>query len=69
MLIKLYTMDDCIYCTMLKARLNHEKVQYEEIKDAAVIAEKGFATLPQLEIYGDVFDFNQAISFLNRGLA
>ena len=60
-------MDDCIYCTMLKARLNHEKIQYEEIKNDAVIAEKGFPTVPQLEIHDKVFDFNQAIAFLNGG--
>ena len=66
---KLYTMDDCIYCTMLKTRLNHEKIQYEEIKDSAVITEKGFLTVPQLEINENIFDFNQAIAFLNRGLA
>ena len=63
--MKLYTMDDCIYCSMLKARLAHEKIEYEEIKDADVIAEKGFATVPQLEVGWQTLDFNQSIAWLN----
>ena len=63
--MKLYTMDDCVYCTMLKARLAHEKIKYEEIKDVAVIEEKGFATVPQLEVESQTLDFNQSIAWLN----
>ena len=63
--MKLYTMDDCVYCTMLKLRLSCEGIQYEEIKDESVIAEKSFATVPQLEVDGQTLDFNQSIAWLN----
>lgn len=62
----LYTMDDCSYCTMLKLRLSCEGIQYEEIKDESVIAEKGFATVPQLEVGEQTLDFNKAIAWLNE---
>lgn len=62
----IYTTDNCIYCTMLKQRLDHQKIAYEEITDGDIINEKGFATVPQLDTGGDILDFDKAISYLNR---
>lgn len=64
----LYTMDDCIYCTMLKSRLKFEKIDYVEVDDEAVIHKMGFETVPQLEVNGNIMDFRGAIAWLNQGL-
>lgn len=63
---KLYTMDDCAYCSMLKARLKFEGVQYEEINDKNIIHELSFDTVPQLEVNGNTMDFYKSISWLNQ---
>jgi glutaredoxin len=59
-------MDDCVYCSVLKQRLQHDGVRYEEVKDQNIIKEKGFATLPRLEVGGEILDFNTAIAWLNE---
>lgn len=61
----LYTMDNCVYCDMLKLRLQHEQLSYQEIKDQSEIESRGFETVPQLQVSGQTMDFNQAIAWLN----
>jgi len=63
----LYSMDDCVYCAMLKARLAHEGIKYDEITDPTIISGKGFATVPQLDNGLQILDFNHAIAWLNGG--
>lgn len=65
-MMKLYSMDDCPWCVILKKRLDFAKIPYEEIKDEAIIAEKGFATVPQLELpTGEILDYQGAITWVN----
>ena len=63
----LYTMDNCPWCEILKKRLTHANIDYVENKDAQVIREKGFKTVPRLEFpNGKLMDFEQAISWVNE---
>lgn len=64
--MKLYTMDNCIYCKALKVRLAHEKIDYEEVKDDEVISSLGFETVPQMDIGDRILDFNASIAWLNE---
>lgn len=62
----LYSMDGCPWCEVLKMRLNHSKIEYEEIKDEATILEKGFPTVPRLQVDNNTtLDFEQAIRWVN----
>lgn len=61
----LYTGEDCVYCTMLKLRLAHEKIGYTEVTDAGLIRELGFETVPRLQISGRTMDFDQSVAWLN----
>ena len=66
-MMKLYSMDDCPWCVLLKKRLDYADVKYEEVKDSAIIEAKGFKTVPQLEITtGNILDFNKAIIWINE---
>lgn len=63
----LYSMDDCPWCTLLKKRLDFAKIEYTEVKNEAIILEKGFLTVPQLELpTGEIFDFQAAITWVNN---
>lgn len=63
----LYSMDNCPWCTLLKKRLDFAKIEYTEVKDEAIILEKGFLTVPQLELpTGEIFDFQAAITWVNN---
>lgn len=65
-MIKLYTMDNCVFCNIVKKRLEFEKIAYQEIKEWKVIAEKGFQTVPQLELpSGVTMNYAEAINWLN----
>lgn len=61
----LYSMDDCPWCDILKQRLNHKKIEYKEIKDEELIREKGFETVPRLDVNGEVMDFAESIAWVN----
>ena len=63
----LYSMDDCPWCTLLKKRLDFAKIEYTEVKDEAIILEKDFSTVPQLELpTGEIFDDQAAITWVNN---
>lgn len=64
-MITLYTMDDCIYCTKLKARLKAEDIPYKEVNDTSVIKEKGFETVPQMEMEGRTLNYYQSVEWLD----
>lgn len=61
----LYTMDDCVFCQILKSRLSFEKIDYLEINDTETIQQLGFETVPRLMVDGKDLDFNQSVAWLN----
>lgn len=61
----LYTMDNCPWCVVLKKRLDFAKVAYKEIDDMDIIEEKGFPTVPRLDIGSEILDFPRAIAWVN----
>lgn len=66
-MMKLYSMDDCPWCDILKMRLKHAEIEYEEIKDMEIIQAKGFKTVPRLQFPdGLLMDFEQAIAWVNK---
>ena len=63
-MITLYSTG-CPKCKVLEAKLNQKKVSYEICKDTEVMVEKGYMTLPMLEVDGEPKDFINAISYVN----
>ena len=62
--ITLYTIG-CPKCKVLEMKLKQKKVEYETIEDMEVMKEKGFMSLPILEVDGNAYNFSEAVKFLN----
>ena len=65
-MIKVYTKDGCPKCRVLKMKLAQKNLEYEEINDLDLMIEKGFKSTPQMEVDGKVYDFADAIKYVNE---
>ena len=64
-MIKLYTTG-CPKCKILEKKLNDKNISYETITDENIMREKGYLSVPVLEVEEDVFQFPQAVSWVNN---
>lgn len=60
MKIILYT-NDCPQCRILKSKLDEKHVQYEVCMDSSLMIDKGFRSVPMLEVDDKIMGFNEAI--------
>jgi hypothetical protein len=49
----------------LEKKLKEKNITYTEINDVNVMTEKGFTTVPMLEVDGTVMDFKAANDWIN----
>ena len=56
----------CPKCKVLEAKMKQKGIKYEEISDVAVMAEKGFMSVPMLEANGITMNFTQANTWINE---
>lgn len=63
--IVLYTTF-CPKCKVLEAKLKQKEIVYEEVTDKETMIEKGFMSVPILEVNGTIMDFTQANSWINE---
>lgn len=62
--IILYTTH-CPKCSVIEKKLKQKNIQYEEINDIEIMKEKGYLTVPILELDGKSMDFKVAIDWIN----
>lgn len=55
----------CPKCKVLEKKLQQKNIVYEEVNDVDVMTEKGFMTVPMLEVDGKVMDFKAASDWIN----
>ena len=55
----------CPRCNVLEKKLEQNGIEYTVIDNENLIIEKGFQTIPMLEVDGDVMDFSKAIKWVN----
>ena len=60
----LYTTH-CPKCSVLEKKLKQKNISYEEVNDIEIMKEKGYLTVPVLEIDGASMDFKQAVDWIN----
>ena len=60
----LYTTH-CPKCSVLEKKLKQKNISYEEVNDIEIMKEKGYLTVPGLEIDGASMDFKQAVDWIN----
>lgn len=63
--IILYTID-CPKCKILERKLTEAKIIFDVVKDREVLKEKGYLSLPVLEVDGVSFDFLRAINWIKE---
>ena len=56
----------CPKCKILETKLNQKNMEYTEVNDVDLMLEKGFATVPMLEVNGEVMDFKAANDWINN---
>lgn len=64
MQITLYSTH-CPKCNVLEKKLKQKNIQYEEVNDIEIMKEKGYLTVPVLEVDGTSMDFKTASDWIN----
>jgi glutaredoxin len=63
--MKLYS-NGCPKCKVLKAKLEQKNISFEESDDLNFLIEKGFMSIPVLEVDGEFLDFASAVKYVNE---
>lgn len=56
----------CPKCRVLKAKLEQSSIEYKENNDVDFMLEKGFTTVPVLEVDGIVYNFKEAVKWIEE---
>lgn len=64
MVVILYSTH-CPKCSVLEKKLKQKNISYEEIIDIKIMKEKGYLSVPILEVDGVSMDFKIAINWIN----
>ena len=55
----------CPRCNVLEKKLQQKKIDYKEINDVEIMKEKGYLTVPILEVDGKSMNFKEAFNYVN----
>ena len=64
MSVNFYTIH-CPKCDVLEKKLNNKNIKYTLITDMSLMQQKGFDTMPMLEIDGKSMEFSDAVKWIN----
>lgn len=56
----------CPKCKVLETKLKQKNITYEEVNDVKVMSEKGFMSVPKLDVDGTVYDFKEAVKWIGE---
>lgn len=56
----------CPKCNILKGKMEEKKIDFVVVDDQAILDEKGFRSMPNLEVDGQVMNFNEAINYIRK---
>lgn len=63
--VTLYTTF-CPKCRVLETKLKQKGIEYKEITDVDIMTEKGFMSVPMLEVDNFVMNFTEANTWINE---
>lgn len=63
-MITLYSTG-CPKCKVLETKMNQKNIKYNVVSDVDLMQEKGFMSLPALDVDGKVMEFMAAINWVN----
>lgn len=55
----------CPKCNVLEKKLKTKNIEYKEVNDVEIMREKGYLTVPILEVNGESMDFKKASDWIN----
>lgn len=55
----------CPRCNVLETKLKNKGILFEEVNDEDIMINKGFDSVPILEVDGNYMDFGKANEFIN----
>ncbi len=64
MTVILYS-NHCPKCSVLEKKLKQKNISYEEVNDIEVMKEKGYLTVPVLEVDGTSMNFKTAFRYID----
>lgn len=56
----------CPKCNVLEKKLQQKNIQYEEVNDIDIMTEKGYLSVPILEVDGTSMNFKEASDWVNN---
>lgn len=56
----------CPKCKILEKKMGEKGIVYETVDDVELMEEKGFMTLPMLEVDGAVMDFGEGFKWVSN---
>lgn len=56
----------CPQCRVLEAKLKEKGIEYQEINDIYLMIEKGFMSMPMLEVDETIMNFAQALKWVSN---
>lgn len=65
MQVTLYSTN-CPRCNVLAKKLEQKNIPYELCTDIDVMQNKGMMSAPNLEVDGEIFDFGNAVQWVNN---
>lgn len=55
----------CPKCNVLEKKLKQKNISYKEVNNIEIMKEKGYLTVPVLEVNGTSLDFKTACDWIN----
>ena len=56
----------CPRCCVLEKKLQQKNISYKEVNDVEIMKEKGYLSVPVLEVDGTSMDFKTASNWINN---
>ena len=58
--------NNCPRCKILKAKLEQSNIEFKENNDVELMTQKGFTTVPMLEVDGVIYNFKEAVDWIKE---
>lgn len=58
--------NDCPRCKILQQKLDEKGVMYEKVSDVEIMKQKGFMSIPMLEVDGKIMTYLEAINWIKE---
>ena len=55
----------CPRCNVLEKKLQQKEIDYDEVNDTSIMEQKGYLSVPVLEVDGKSMDFKEAVDWIN----